>query len=138
MRYTDRLVEYLADLGLQCACRIEIGAERFFDDDPRPAGLVGAGSEPGFIEHVDDLAEQRRRRGKVEEAIPARSEFGVVIFELAAQLFERRRVVERTVDEREALREIAPERVFRLAGTRELVDRLAHLGLECGTVPRAA
>ena len=121
------LVEDLAHFGLQGACGVQIGAERFLDDDSRPAGLVVVRSEARFIEHVDDEAEHRRRRREIEQAIRSGAELRVVRFELFAQFGIRRFVFERARHVREPFGEVAPERVLGRSGARELVDRFVHL-----------
>ena len=60
------LGEHFLDFGLQRTRRLQIGAEGLLDDDARPALRVVLRTEPGFLELIDDLCEDRRGRAQVE------------------------------------------------------------------------
>src|ERR1041385_6038300 len=68
------LVERVVDNAIQLARRGEIGAERFFDDDARPASFFRA-IQSGGLEIFQDCLELLRPSGEIEKSIATRAPF---------------------------------------------------------------
>src|SRR5208282_2607066 len=68
------LVENALDLLIQRARRIEIVPERLLDNHPAPVVLFLDGQTDG-AELLYDLAEERRRRGEIEQVVAGRALF---------------------------------------------------------------
>ena len=60
--------------------RVEIRAERLFDDDARPTVAIVLRAETRLLEHVDDRRKERRRRREIEEPIRLRAQRLIVVF----------------------------------------------------------
>ena len=61
----------------------EIGAERFFDDDPAPALVFIC--QPGFAEALDDRAEQRTGYRQIEDDVALGAVFGLDLVEFLGE-----------------------------------------------------
>ena len=123
-----RLAEDLAELAVEPDRRIEVVAERLFDDDPSPATLMSFVIEPDTAQLADDLGELGGLGGKVVEMIaPA------VLLLVDPAEAGRQRVIARRVVEVEAViadppGEGAPRGLVERQDPRILLEGLPELG----------
>ena len=59
------------DVGVELNGRGEVGAERLFDDDVDPAAALVGGGHAVAAEEADDVGEELRRDGEIEQAVAA-------------------------------------------------------------------
>ncbi len=122
--------------GVELARAREVVAEGLLDDHAAPRLLRRAG-QPRLGELAAHDGERARRDRQVERVVAARAALGVERLDRLAQALERLVVVERALDEPDALGELAPRRLAERRA-RVLLDGVVHDLREVLVLPVAA
>ena len=125
------LVQDLVDLAVERARRLQVDAERLFDDDARERPpRHGARGQLGLPQAADDGRERRGRRRQIEHPVARQPQRVIDLVQTHLQPLERGRIVVRPLLVKDVAREGAPHRRVQRPAARELLAPPPHLVAE--------
>lgn len=129
------LIEHRADDLVELLGRLEVVAERLFNDHAAPL-VFALVRHAGAIQLVDNLGEELRRHGQVVGPVAGGAALVVAAFAGGGEPVEGGVVVEVALDKLEAFGEALPDVLVEL-GACAFVDSFAHVRLKVGLGPVA-